>query len=258
MKRILTLCLALSIATFSFAQEPLYLLFEFMEVNDEHMEDYLEVETFWSKIHQQRIADGSIDGWDLWELMPSGSEQGSQYLTVTVYHSLEQMMTPMNMDAIRGYAKKAHSISDKELNAIMDKTVVSRNIANQLYLKQLSSTINAPEMHEGIYATLDFMKELDENYERMEERIFRIWHQQSVDQEEMNSWELLRIIMPFGSDVYATHVTVGMYEDLKQLTTYLEQPEDNTDYMNMMAAAGGIQTRDLKHRKIARLIMMIR
>ncbi len=258
MKKLITLCLVIFMASSLYAQDLPYLLFEFMQVDDEHGADYIEIETFWSKIHQQRVADGTIDGWDLWSLTPNGSDQGAQYLTVTVYSSLEQMMASMSSDQIRAYAKKAHNISDKELDAMMDKTVVSRDIAAQLYIKQISSTINSPEMKVGIYATLDFMKQLDENYEKMEESIYKVWHQQAVDAGEKMNWGLTRVILPSGSETYATHITVSMYETLAQLTNDIESPADPLDYMAVMAASSGIQTRDLRHRKIAQLLMMIR
>ncbi|MCA6074898.1 hypothetical protein [Fulvivirga sedimenti] len=258
MKKLFTLCLVIFMASSMFAQDLPYLVFEFMKVEDTNGGDYMEIETFWSKIHQQRVADGTIDGWDLWSLTPNGSDQGAQYLTVTLYSSLEKMMTPMSESQIRAYAKKAHNISDKDLDAMMNKTVASRDIATQLYMKEISATINGPEMKVGIYATLDFMKELDENYEKMEESIYKVWHQQAVDAGEKMNWGLVRVILPSGSETYATHITVSMFEDLAQLVNDIESPVDPSDYMGMMAASSGIQTRDLRHRKIAQLIMMVR
>ena len=113
-------------------------------------------------------------------------------------------------------------------------------------------------MHTGIFATFDFMKQLDENYERMEDQIFRIWHQQSVDEGDKMNWSLTRVILPSGSDVYATHITVSMYENQQQLASDLEAEEDNSDYMSVMAASGGIQTRDLRRKLIGQLMMMVR
>jgi hypothetical protein len=71
---------------------PTYLLFEFIQVKNEQGSDYLQVEQFWSGIHKQRVADKSILGWDLWSLTPSGTRQCSQYLTVTLFKSLEDML----------------------------------------------------------------------------------------------------------------------------------------------------------------------
>ena len=119
----------------------LYLIFEFMKVNDEQGSNYIEVEEFWSGIHKQRVADNGIIGWDLWSLTPSGSEQGSQYLTVTLFSSLQDMMAPISMDDIMASARKAYpDYSDKDFSAIMNKTMASRDIAHQVFLKEIDTT----------------------------------------------------------------------------------------------------------------------
>ncbi|MEJ2003645.1 MAG: hypothetical protein P8X57_01485 [Cyclobacteriaceae bacterium] len=234
-----------------------YVLFEFMSVNDAQGTNYLEIEEYWSKIHQERIADGSIVGWDLWSLTPADTE-GAQYLAVTLYESLDKMFDALDMEQIQNYANKAHNSSQKEFDEMLGKTAATRDIMSSMYLKILSSTINSPEMHTGIYATFDFMKQLDENYERMEDQIFRIWHQQSVDEGSKMSWALTRVILPAGSDVYATHITVSMLENRQQLANELESEQDDSDYMSVMAASGGVQTRDLRKKLIGQLLMMVR
>lgn len=108
MKKILMTGIFLFMGLIILAQGKEYLLFEFMEVQDENASDYLDVEEFWSKIHQQRIADKSILGWDFWALTPGGSKQGSNYLTVTIFPSLERMLAATGSLDIMGYAKKAY------------------------------------------------------------------------------------------------------------------------------------------------------
>ncbi len=253
----LLVCLFLVSGAIAQQRDYNYVLFEFMSVDDAEGGNYAEIEEYWSKIHEQRIADGSIVGWDLWSLGPADSD-GPQYLTVTLFKSLDQMFASITTDQIMNYAKAAHNSSQKEFDEMMDKTLASRDIMSAMYLKILSSTINSPDMHTGIFATFDFMKQLDENYERMEDQIFRIWHQQSVDEGDKMNWSLTRVILPSGSDVYATHITVSMYENQQQLASDLEAEEDNSDYMSVMAASGGIQTRDLRRKLIGQLMMMVR
>lgn len=144
----------------------LYLLFEFMQVNDEHGSDYLKVEDFWSGIHKQRVADKQIIGWDLWSLMPAGTKQGSQYMTVTLFASLKDMLQPGGFDNIMASAKKAFpKMTEKEINNMMNLTVTSRDIANQVYLEQIDITKGDFQMQVGTMATLDIMKQLDDSYE---------------------------------------------------------------------------------------------
>jgi hypothetical protein len=262
MKKVLTFVLVIFMAVNLKAQEKpasLYLLFEFMQVNDEQGSNYWQVEDFWSGIHKQRVADKSILGWDLWSLSPSGSQQGSQYLTVTVFPSLKSMLEAMNSLDVMGYAKKAYpKMTDKELNAMMDKTVKSRDMAHQVLFKQVDKTKGDFQMKVGTILTMDVMKQLDDGYEQAESQIFKPWHQSMVDKGKKGSWELLQAILPSGSEAYGTHLTVSMYNDVAQLSDFMEGSIGDMDLTTQLAVKEGLKTRDLKETKIGKLEMMVR
>lgn len=92
MKKILIFIALLMVGNMAIAQEKSYLLFEFMQVDNEQEEAYSATEKFWEKIHQERVKAGDIIGWDLWSLSPGGEQQGFQYLTVAVYNDPVKMM----------------------------------------------------------------------------------------------------------------------------------------------------------------------
>ena len=186
MRKLLTLFLVVFMTIGMNAQNnppQLYLLFEFMQVKSENQSDYQQVEEFWSGIHKQRVADKSILGWDLWSLTPSGTKQGSQYLTVTLFASLQDMLKAINSLDVSGYAKKAYPTkSEKDMMAMFDKTGKSRDMANQVLFKMVDQTKGDFDMKVGTIVTLDIMKQLDDSYEKVESEIFKPWHQQMVDQ----------------------------------------------------------------------------
>ncbi len=262
MKKLLSLVLVIIMAASIHAQDnsqQLYLLFEFMKVSDEQGSNYFEVEEFWSGIHKQRVADKNIIGWDLWSLTPSGSEQGSQYLTVTLYSSLQNMMAPVSFDDILASAKKAYpDYSDEDFSAMTNKTMASRDIAHQVYLKQIDATEGDFEMKVGTTATIDVMKQLNNNYEKAESEIFKPWHQQMVNDGQKGSWGLVRVILPTGTDAYATHLTVNMYKDAAQLAAAMESGPGESDGLTELAVKEGLETRDMREVKIATLQMMVR
>lgn len=262
MKKLLTLGLAIFMAIRINAQEtqkPFYLLFEFMKVNDERGNDYWAVEDFWSGIHKQRTADKKIIGWDLWSLNPSGTEQGSQYMTVTIFASLADMLQGATSWDVMAYAKKAYpNMSEKDLNAMMDKTAKSRDLANQVFLRQVDKTKGSFEMKIGTIATIDIMKQLDESYEKTESEIFKPWHQQQVDAGKKGSWEIIQVILPAGSEAYGTHLTVSMYKDVAQLAAFMEGSYEKMDMQMELAVEQGLKSRQWKEVKIATLQMMVR
>jgi hypothetical protein len=262
MKKILIVCLVILMAFSTKAQDkpkPLYLLFEFMQLNEEHGNDYWSVEEFWSGIHKQRVADKSILGWDLWSLSPSGTMQGSQYLTVTIFPSLQAMLEAMNLFDVMGYAKKAYpKMTDKDLDAMMDKTGKSRNLAHQVLFKQLDQTKGDFQMKVGTMCTMDIMKQLDDNYEKAESEVFKPWHQNLVDKGKKGSWELLQTILPAGTEAYGTHITVSMYSDIAQLAASMEDSTGDMNFTTQLAVQEGLKTREWKEVKIGRLQMMVR
>jgi hypothetical protein len=237
----------------------LYLLFEFMHVTDQHGSDYWNVEDFWSGIHKQRVADKSIVGWDLWSLSPSGSEQGSQFMTVTLFTSLKDMLQAAGGFDVMAYARKAYpKKSDKELIAMFDRTGVSRDRANQVFCEQVDKTTGDFKMKVGTLATMDIMKQTDESYEKVESEIFKPWHQEMVNKGKVGSWELIRTILPAGSEAYGTHMTVSMFNDAAQLASFMEGDFGEMDLKTDLAVKEGLKTREWKEKKIGKLEMMVR
>ncbi len=262
MKKLFTLALVVFMAMRISAQEsakPLYLMFEFMQVSDENENDYLVVEDYWSGIHKQRVADKSIIGWDLWALTLSGTKQDAQYFTVTLFGSLKDMLQATTSFDVIAYAKKAYpNMSEKELNAIMAKTVKSRDIARKVFLRQVDYTTGDFTMKPGVMATMDVMKQLDDNYEKVESEIFKPWHQQMVDQGKKGNWSMLATIWPTGSEAYGTHLTVSMFKDAAQLAAYMEGQGGDMDLLTQIAVAEGLKSRDWKEVKVATLVNMVR
>ena len=262
MKTILTFGLVILLHLGVFAQEsnkPLYLLFEFMQVKGDQTSEYLKVEDFWSGIHQQRIANKSILGWDLWSLTPSGKEQGSQYLTVTLFPSLARMLESVESLDVMGLAKKAYPAkTDKELGTMFDKTVKSRDLANQVLCREIDTTTGDFKMAVGTMFTMDIMKQQDDTYEKVESEIFKPWHQQMVKEGKKGSWELIQTILPSGSEAYGTHLTVSMFKDEAQLASFMESSGGVMDLKTQLAVKLGLKSRDLRETKIGKLVKMVR
>jgi len=262
MKKLLTLSLVILMAFSINAQDnakPFYLLFEFMHVKPDKGNDYLQVEDFWSGIHKQRVADKSIVGWDLWSLIPSGVEQGSQYLTVTVFASLKDMLQAVESLDVMAYSKKAYpNKSEAELTELFNKTGASRDLAHQVMLKIAVHTKDNFKMKVGTMATMDIMKELDDSYEKVAQEVFLPRQQGWVEAAKKGSWELDHAILPAGSESYGTQISISMYNDISQMATFLEDPKTDMDMTTKLAINEGMKTRQWKEMKIAKLLKIVR
>lgn len=256
MKNFIVLTLALFFSFQLTSQEKLYLVFEFMKVDNEQEAAYAETEDFWEKIHEQRIKNGDIIGWDLWRLQPGGEDQHFQYLTVNLYSDPVKMMSGSgDFDAA---VKAAYpNMSDQDLDDKMAETSKSRDLAVRIYLEEIDQTEGDFDMPLGTVAAINMMKVGMNNYsayESMESDIFKPMHQANVDKGNLGSWGLLRFMAPYGSDTYASHITVDMYKDYNQY--FMPDDNDGPELTpeEIKKINEGIATRDMKYSYLATLI----
>jgi hypothetical protein len=262
MKNFLMLLAIILLSSNGFAQDKLYLVFEFMKVDDEQQNAYMETEDFWEKIQEQRVKNGDIIGWDLWSLQPGGEDQGFQYFTVNLYNDKVKMFEGsgnFNTAVKSAYPK----MSVEELDKAFTKTSKSRDLAVRIYLEQIDATKDSFEMPLGTIAALNFMKVTDGNYdtyEKMESEIFKPMHQNEVNADHRGNWGLLRYLSPTGTDTYATHITVDMYKNYEQLFREGGDSNEGTTLTQTQSQKiqEGLETRSLKYRYLAKLIKKVR
>ena len=257
MKKLFIIVVALLMTLQMTAQEKMYLVFEFMRVDNEQEMAYAETEEFWAKIHEQRVKNGDIIGWDLWRLQPGGEDQHFQYLTVNLYDDPVKMMSGAgDFDAA---LKAAYpDMTEADLDKKMEMTSKSRDLAVRIYLERIDATTGDFSMPLGTIAAINMMKVDPGNtskYEKMESEIFKPMHQRDVDNGVRGSWGLLRFMSPYGNDVYATHITVDMYKDYNQFFNppeVADSPAQTEAQINQVNE--GIASRDHRYMYLATLI----
>lgn len=260
MKRLILITTLILLSVQLTAQDKYYLVFEFMQVDNEQDAAYMETENFWEKIHAQRVKNGDIIGWDLWALQPGGEKQGAQYMVVHVYDDPVKMMSGAgDWNAARKAAYP--NMSDEDVTKHMQQDVKNRDLAYILYLEMVAHTKGDFDMPLGTVAAINMMRATDmdfDSYEKAETEVFMPWHQQAVDRGDRGSWELLRIMVPYGSDTYATHITADMYKDYAQMfgPGNPDAPQPTDEQMKKMQEA--LKTRDMKSSYVARLIKKVR
>ena len=97
-----------------------------------------------------------------------------------------------------------------------------------------------------------------DTYEKAEIEVFQPIHQKHVDTGDKKFWSLMRIMLPIGSDTYASHITVNMYKDVDAA---INQPGGNWGDMTDVqrkAIQDGLKTRDFKKGIMAILIKKAR
>jgi hypothetical protein len=260
-KLIVLLFVTFFIVESSLAQEKLYLIFDFMRVDNEQEAAYAETEEFWEKIHQQRVNNGDITGWDLWSLQPGGEDQGFQYLTVTLYNDPVKMMSGSGLSTFMETAKAAYpNMTEADITKKLNDSGKTRDRAVVIYLEQIDATDGDFDMPLGTIASIDLMKASFANYakyEKAESETFKPLHQNQVDAGRKGSWGLTRVISPIGTDTYTSHITVNMYKDYQQ---YFMDGGDGPELTEAQTKAieEMPQLRDLKYVYMATLQKKVR
>jgi hypothetical protein len=264
MRKIGVVIALMLLGNMAIAQEKLYLVFEFMKVDNEQEAAYAETEAFWEKIQQQRVKGGDIIGWDLWSISPGGEMQDFQYLTVSLYNDPVKMMDGSSWDKLMDRAKAAYpDMSESDIMNKLNGSAKTRDLAVRIYAEQIATTTgsSAAEMVLGTIAQIDMMK-VDlmnyEAYEKAEDEVFKPLHQKAVDAGEKNSWGLIRFISPIGSDTYASHMTVSMFTGYQQALNQNIDFSEGATSENTKKMQEGIAARDMKYVYMAELIRMAR
>ena len=259
MKKILIAAFVAVMCMPLFAQEKLYIVLELMKVDNEQEFAYMETEKFWKKIHQKRLEAGEIIGWDLWALLPGGEHQGYQYATATLFDSAEKMFAGSDFFT---HVKAAYpDMTDDELNKKMKHTAKSRDLGVRIFMERIAYTKGELKMGVGTVAYMDFMKAakgMYGKYEKAEMEVFQPMHQQVVDKGDKAHWALLRFMVPTGSDTYASHITVNMFENMEKAISSQNGGDMDLTEEQIKSIKDGLKTRDMKFVYLARLIEMVR
>ena len=257
MKKTIFITIFFSLFCHITGQNNLYLVYEFMRVDIEQEGTYMDIETFWQKIHEERVKNGDIIGWDLWRLQPGGEDQGYQYLTVNLYDDKVKMMSGAG-DFWKAVTQAYPNLSEEKLNEKFNQTSKSRDLAVRLYVEQVDKTEDEFEVSVGTVAIFHMMQAVEGKYweyEEGERKAWKTWHQQQVDNNTKGSWKFNRIMMP--SDNHASHITVNMFKNWDQ--RYMESPAGpKLSASTRRALNKGVLAREVKNVYQAVLIRQVR
>lgn len=236
------------------------LVFEFMKVDNSNEMEYWEAENFWEKIHAERVKSGDIVGWDLLSLRPGGTQQGFQYLTVTIY---KDGLSMLNDDKMLDAAKNAYpDMKEEELMRYWQESEKSRELAMRLYVHQQAKTESEFKLEEGATVLMEFMKAKDGSwgeYVKAEKELFLPLHQKYVDNGAIGHWGLMQIMFPYGTLTKATHFTIQFFKDNETfINSWDKKAEIKPDEETKTKMDEALKTRDLTWSYYATIIKKVR
>ena len=111
--------------------------------------DYIEIEQFWSKIHEDIISQGKKMQWSIWKTSPgdpiSADTKPNDYIIFNNYESQEQYDASRDID-YTAIAQRVHGIS-KESSKMIDSSFDPRRPQGHIHYQsklKLFHLISAP------------------------------------------------------------------------------------------------------------------
>ena len=192
------------------------------EINNTDVAEHLELEkAYFTKFHKQRITNGDILGWDMWEIInPEVDVMTTTYVYVSLVKDFETIGKNTPIENLEGVSKK--------------------------------------DWEAGLEKAMSHYTEVDPYqtaaYEKMEIKIFLSMFK---DQKIRNGWALHKVLNHFGSEKLVNYITAYFYSSIQPIYEYrnvaIAMNEADTKFWKSIDAM-----RNLKKSHILRKVLSVR
>ena len=226
------------------AQEPLFVVYDYMKVKPENYDDYIHLEKVWKKIHASRIKRGRLYAWVLDEVIsPSGTAQEFNFITANVYQGnamlaghYETSMLPENWQELISYDEAQVALRTAQLRDIVKTDVFE--VVDQVMAEGWEANANV--------VVMNFFRNRNgasnEDHARMEAELWKPIHEARVKDGNVQGWMLMNRVFPISYTTQTPYhsITNDYYTDMRQL---IESSDNMADYMDKFLSSEEKQQR---------------
>ena len=231
-----------------------------VRVNDEDREGYLELETFWSEIHEQAIEDGYAQRWMVWEFIYKDEEDSKgkpDFLIMNFYKDSLQKSKSANINP-KDYARKVYK-GKLSKSKFEKKWNLPKGQRNFYELQRLDNTYWHSKIEVGMEITLNAFKALNEDYESYEKEFFKKMHEKNILDGTRKWWEFNKVL---SSNVTTesstagtpTHSTIGVF-GRERSQEEMDEFWNNLTFEDRMMIKNGLASREMLGRYQLKLLM---
>lgn len=204
----------------------LYAVVEYMKVEPGQQNNYLELEQkIWKPIHQERIHQGKLVGWILYQVMYTGTDDPYNYATVNLYTN------PANLENPYGEIDFAKVLPGKDMDAVFTKTENTRKLVKSQLISQV--TYANPGGGNAVppkYSVINFMKSKPGgNLVQLENEVGKPTSEELIKSGMWVGWSFWSDVFPRGDGMESDFITVDNYPDFSKL--------GSADYMQAFVKA---------------------
>ena len=246
MKKLILTILFTFYLTFSFAQLITHMS---VRVDDKERQGYLELENFWSEIHEQAIKEGLAQRWMVWEFTYENEEDSKgkpDFLVMNFYKDSLQKSKFTNLN-FKDYAKKVYKgkLSKSKFEKKWNLPSGKRNFYE---LERLDNTYWHGELKTGMKINMNVFKSLNEDYQDYEMKFFKKWHEKNILDGSRKWWEFNKVLSSnlnteSSTDGTPTHSTIGMF-DRERSQEEIDEFWNNLTFEDRMMIKNGLASRE--------------
>lgn len=194
-----------------------YLRIDYIKVEQANAQDYINhIRSNWLPYHQQRVSEGTIDSWSLYRVkFPGGATSEYNFVAITATSGLNKLdqSDPKELLAALTDTKKSNKIAvqTNRLRTIMFSEVWK-------VINKIATDKKAP--HPGKYLMMDYMNVApgkDFDYQMLEDEIARPIHEERVELDKMQGWEVYSLISPGGTEYGYNFATGNFFNRLENI-----------------------------------------
>lgn len=207
---------------------------DYMKVSPGQLENYLEVERVWKKIHQYNIKQGKYQLWTMEEILqPSGTMYDYNYITRVSFKDeaqynafVEGDYVPLNLDKL---------LTKEEMKAY-NATTSSRDLVKSEVWQLMSEMVDDDEDDgEWRYSKFNYFS-INEGYTPDDfVAVQTMWtpvHEARIEDDKLEGWVVMRKLLPYGSMFNERYATVDHFKSMTDLMT-----DDTSRYFDMLGNA---------------------
>jgi len=191
-----------------------YLKLDYIKVAPAEVQDYIDhVRNNWIPLHQRRVNSGEIDSWSLYQVkFPGGAKSEYNFVAMTAASGLDKFE-----------ASDRHAIIAGLGNTNNAKTMLAEsNRLSTVMFSEIWKVINKIAAEEkapspGKFLMMDFMEVVpgkESEYQLLEDELARPIHEERVDLEKMQGWEVYSLISPGGTEYGYNFATGNFFNSL--------------------------------------------
>ena len=231
--------------------KPLYAGLAYIKVKPGKDAAYRDlVKNYSKKAFQSQVNEGAILGWYLEQvLIPSGSNEEYDYVTVTVTMNLKSLLDP-NMTFRQIIKKVFPSFDDKKIDELLQQYADTRSIVKrEIYTTYtyISGPSTTPTKYNWITYQQPKPGKLAET-EKWEKDNWTSIHKAAIELGGMSDWGVYTLMMPYNVESKYSYVTVNGFDQISQLENdfkyndAIKKAAPNMDFNKIFQLPGGDKT----------------